>query len=193
MLDLEHIEFIGRVGAEHATTLAELDAIAFPHLVLPVVEVSLTDTHKHLDNISMWAPVLRFFDPAFLTFVPLDDPALRVPLTPNYVRYESVAPLLASWSRLEGVACTGPNSIPVFDHNADGEAVYKFAFDEHLQRCAIEQSSLVQYHLMIFDEEHEQIVWEEDLPQDLVKDGALRIGFHSPCGPGEQYLFRASI
>ena len=193
LLDFKVIVLVGRVGPEHAPNLAELDAIAFPHPVLPVTEIGLNNVDVDPDVIPMWTPVLRFLDPTLLSFWPEDDSAMRLPLTPHYVPYASVASLLSSWSRLDCVACVGPKSVPVVDVNAVGEPVYRFAFDQHLQRFANEQSFPVQYHLIIVVEEHAQIVWEEDLPQDLVADGALRISFHSPCGPGEQYLFRVYV
>lgn len=95
-----------------AQILEDLQSIDLPQRKLLIEHMAVSDTDIRPDYLEQWAPLLRFFDP-----VTVNLQAASTGDLPSIVRVppHAVASLLTSWTRLEGVSCYGPGSVPLFE------------------------------------------------------------------------------
>lgn len=102
------------LGMDETTTdiLEDLQSIVPPHRRILVEHMAVGGTDFYADYLEQWAPILRFFDPISVNFQAVA--AGHLPST-VHVPHHAVASLLSSWTRLKGVTCYGPGSVPLFE------------------------------------------------------------------------------
>lgn len=152
MLILESIRCDGTPSKRGAFT--KLATLSFPHRTISLERLEVP-TGENPEQLRLWLPLIRFFNPEELVLQPAGGPLQGVRPSAVRVPFAKVAPLKRKyWTRLKVVSCLGPHSVPLLKVDAKHTLPWAFAFTHNTGPKAKKKRRVVSVHYGVLKDGH---------------------------------------